>query len=215
MLSICQILNDSPDQHNNLKICKDYCTLLRISSNSNDLLFDSERITQIKECSDFTQLFGIVSLHMSWDEHPILTHIVDECRSIKGQQEIEKFENKLALLQGLQLVASDSSAETSSKEFARFYIIVNRPYKQVTMEDYKEIKAYIFSHLNVYAYVAVGFIRLLCHSLHIEWLITIQAVSHMTKVARKNQDFFIKNGYVFIQIANEVVISEKVSTCLF
>ena len=213
LLKVSCILNDSPDCQDNLKTCKKYCSLLSISSSSNDKksLFSAEKILEIKECSDFTELFEIVGKHMSWDEHSILTNIVSECNSVEGNQEIEKFEKKLALIQGLQIMSNKPSVETSSEEFARFCVIINKPYKNVTWEDYKKIKAYIFSNLNVYAHVSVGFIRLLCHSLCMEWLITVRAVTHMIQSAHQNKDFFIKENFIYLQIGNEVVIGDKVS----
>ena len=213
LLKVSRILNKSPDSHNNLKECKDYCSLLSISNNSDDKksLFSAEKKLEIKECSDFTELFEIVGKHMSWDEHSILINIVSECKSDEGKQEIEKFEKKLALFQGLQIISVKSSKKASSKEFATFCVIINKPYKDVTLEDYKKIKAYIFNNLNVYAHVSVGFIRLLCHSLHIEWLVTVHAVPHMIQSAHQNKDFFIKEKFIYLQIGSKVVIGDKVS----
>ena len=57
---------------------------------------------------------------MSWDEHSILTQIVDQCDSVEGQQEIEKFEEKLALYQGLEVILS-ASQENMSKDFVNCY----------------------------------------------------------------------------------------------
>ena len=211
LLKVCQILNKCPNQSNNLETCKDYCLLwLRISDSSNESLFSAEKTAKIKECSNFTQLFEIVSLHMSWDEHSILTQIVDHCNSVEGKKEIENFEKKLALYQGLQIL-STTSQQSLLEDFARFCIIINKPYKSITIEEYRKVKAYIFSNLNTRAYVTVGFIRMLYHSLHIEWIVTTQAVPHMIKNAHQNKNVFIKQSFVFMQIGNEVVINNEVS----
>ena len=209
LLNVCRILDNSPNQQDNLKLCKDYCSLLRVSDSSNDLLFIAENITKIKECSDFKQLFEIVSLHMRWDEHCILTQIVNQCKSDKGQKEIEKFEKKVALYQALQIISSISK-HNLSEEFAKFCVIIDKPYENVTVEEYEKVKAYIFSNLNTYTYVAVGYIKMLYHSLHIEWLVTVQAVPHMIKAAHQNINIFIKGNFVFMQIGSEVVINDEV-----
>ena len=162
LLNVTHILDNSPNQQHNLKVCKDYCTLLRCRDSSNESLFSAETTANIKESSDFRQLFDILIFFMSWDEHSILTHIVDICDSVEGQQEIERFEKKLALFQALQIM-SDTSKQSLSYNFAKFCEIINKPYKKITIEKYKEVKAYIFSNLNVRAYVTVGFIRKLYH----------------------------------------------------
>ena len=210
LINVRDILSNAPNNQVNLEACKDYCALLSINDGSNESLFSAENISKIKECSDFKQLFEIVRRHMSWNEHSILMQIVDQCNSVEGQQEIEKFEKKLALYQGLQIISS-TSQPSLSEDFARFCIIINKPYKSVTIEEYTKIKAYIFSNLKIHAYVTVGFIRMLYHSLHVEWIVTTQAVPHMIKNAHQNKDVFIQENFVFMQIGIEVVIDNEVS----
>ena len=212
LLNVHHILSKSPNEKENLEICKEYCILLRISDSSSQPLFNAEKIAKIKECCNFKQLFEIISIHMSWDEHSILTQIVNHCKSVEGQQEIEIFEKKLALCQGLQIISRTMSKKT--EDFVKFCIIINKPYKNVTIDEYKKIKAYICSNLDVYAYVTVGFIRMLYHSLHIEWLVTVQAVPHMIKSAYQNRSIFMKQNFVFMQIGIEVVIYDEVSNYL-
>lgn len=206
LVNVCHILSNSPDCQDKLEICKDYCSLLKVSkSHSNNLLFKGE----IKGCSNFKQLFETISLHMSWDEHSMLTEIVNKCKSVEGQQEIEKFKKKLALFQGIQII-SCTSKQNLPKDFAKFIVIINKTYKNVTIEEYTDIKMYIFSKLDTCAYMTVGFMRLLYHPLHIEWLVSVQAVPHMIKNAHQNKDIFIKENFVFMQIGVEVVIEDKV-----
>ena len=215
LLNVRNILSKSPNHQENLEACKEYCALFRIADSSNKFLFSAEDISKIKECNNFITLFKIVSLYMSWDEHSILSQIVDQCNSIEGQQEIEKFEKKLALYQGLQIISSISQ-QNVSEDFAQFCIIINKPYKSVTIEEYTKVKTFIFSHLKTHAYVTVGFIRMLYHSLHIEWVVTVQAVPHMIRNAYENKDGFIKRNVVFMQIGVEVVIENEVSfLCIY
>ena len=209
LVNVRHILSDSPNQQDNLETCKEFCALLTVSNSSTDSQFKAENITRIKECSNFKQLFEIVSLYMSWDEHSILTQIVSKCKSVKGQEEIEKFEKKLALYQALQIISSTSN-QSLPAEFLKFCIIINKPYESVTIEEYMNIKAYIFSNLNVYPHVACGYIRMLYHSLHIEWLVTVQAVPHMIRSAHESKEIFIKRNFVYMQIGSEVVINDEV-----
>ena len=190
-------------------ICKEYCTLLRISNNSNEPLYSDEDVAKIKKSQTFKQLFDIISMHMSWDEHSILTEIVDHCESMEGLQEIEIFEKKLTLCQGQQILSS-TLAEKVSRDFAKFCVVINKPYKSITIEEYKNVKEYIFGNLNTNAYVTIGSFRILFHSLHIEWFVTVQAVHHMIINAYQNKDIFIKEDFVFMKIGTEVLIDTEV-----
>ena len=210
LMSVCHILSSSPNQQDNLEKCKDYCLLnFKVSDSSSESLFSPDKTTKIKECSNFKQLFEIISEHTSWDEHSILTHIAIQCESGEGQEEIKKFDKKLALFEGLQMISS-TSKQNIPKDFVKFCVIINKPYRDVTIKEYNEVKSYIFSNLETSTNVTVGFITLLYHSLHIEWLVTVQAVPHMIRSAHQSKDIFIKQNYIFMQIGIEVVIEDKV-----
>ena len=214
LLSIGHILSNSPNQQDDLKTCKDFCLLLRVSEGSSELLFSAKNIAEIKECKNFKELLGIISQYISWDEHSILTHIVNECKSDEGKQEIEKFDKKMALYQGLQIISSTSN-QTLSEDFVKFCIVIDQPYKNVTPEEYEKVKAYISANLNINAYATARFIRMFYHSLHIEWLVTIQAVPHMIKAAKQSKNEFLKEKFVFMKIGGEIVIDDEVSIPVF
>ena len=44
---------------------------------------------------------------MNWEEHFALTKIAEICGSVKAKNQIKRFEKKLALIEGLQLVYCD------------------------------------------------------------------------------------------------------------
>ena len=77
LLSIGHILSNSPNQQDDLKTCKDFCLLLRVTEGSNESLFSAKNIAEIKECKNFKELLGIISQYISWDEYSILTYIVN------------------------------------------------------------------------------------------------------------------------------------------
>ena len=214
LLSIGHILSNSPNQQDDLTTCIDFCVLLRVSEGSNELLFSAKNIAEIKECKNFKELLEIISQYISWDEHSILTQIVSWCKSDEGKQEIEKFDKKMALYQGLQII-SNTSNQTLSEDFVKFCIVIDKPFKNITTEDYKKVKAYIQANLNINAYTTARFIRMLYHSLQIEWLVTIQAVPHMIKAANLSKNKFIKEKFVFMKIGSEIVIDDNVSIPVF
>ena len=211
LLSISHILSNSSNQQDNLKKCKDFCLFLKVNEGSSGSLFSAKKIAEIKECKNFIELLGIISQYMSWDEHSILTQIVDECNSDEGKQEIEKFDKKMALYEGLQIISSTSN-QTLSEDFVKLCIVIDKPFKNITPKEYKKVKAYIRANLNIKAYTTARFIRMLYHSLHIEWLVTIQAVPHMIRTANQSKNEFLKEKFVFMKIGSEIVIDHKVCT---
>ena len=160
LLNVCQILSNCPDQQVNLGKCKEFGALLCVTPISDHSLFKNTKIENINNCENFKQLFEILRLHMSWDEHSILTQLVSNCNSVEGQQEITKFEKRVAMFQGLQMM-SDMPEYNMSEEFARFCVIINKPYKDITIEEYEDVKSHICSTHNFNHFATVGFMRIL------------------------------------------------------
>jgi len=204
IIAIRRILSQSPDWEDNLKTCKELCIYLKASDNANIPLFSTAKISEINNCRDFKQLFEIVNQHLSWDEYSILTIIINECNSDEAEEEFKKYQRKMAVSKALEII---SSAESDPPQgFQRFCVIIDKPYKKLTIEKYEEIKTFIFYNLDVNRYVTNKYIRVLFESLHLEWHVTMQAIPHMIKMARERQNFFI-NDFVFMQIGKEVIIN--------
>ena len=178
---------------------------MKASDSSNVPLFSQERRTEINKCRDFRQLFEIMNHHLSWDEHSILSQIIDECGSDEAEEEFDKYKKKMAVFKALEII---SSAESSPPPgFEKFCVIIDKPYIKLTVEKYEEIKKFIFENLDTHRYVANEYIRVLYDSLHLEWHVTTQAVPHMIIMAHKQQAFFKENFYVFMQIGKIVIIN--------
>ena len=207
-MTICRILGQSPDWKSKLMACKEFCTYLKTSDNANAPLFSEERLTEIKNSEDFNRFFEIVNQHLSWDEDFILTEIIDECDSDEAKQEFKKYKRKMGISKALEII---SSAESSLPQgFEKFCVIIDKPYKKLTVEEYEEIKTFIFTNLDTHRYVTNKYIRVLYDSLHIEWEVTTQATPHMCKMAYDQQAVFTKNLYIFLQIGKQVIINKRI-----
>ena len=205
LVRIRRILSQSPNQKNNLEACKELCCYLKISGNAIIPLFSTEKKSEIDNCRNFKELFDIVSQHLSWMEHSPLDEIIDECDSNDAVKEFNQYKKKLGACQALEII---SSAESDPpKGFERACVVINQPYKRLTVEDYERIKSFIFANLDVYRYVTTGYIRVLFDSLHLGWHVTMQAIPHMIKMAHKQQSLFTKKCYVFMQIGKEIIIN--------
>ena len=206
LVRIRRILSRSPNQENNLEACKELCCYLKVSGNGNIPLFSTEKKKEIRNCKNFEELFDIASQHLSWMEHSPLDEIIDECDSSDAVKEFNQYKKKMGACQALGII---SSADSDPPEgFERVCVVINQPYKQLTIEDYDRIKSFIFTNLNVHRYVTTGYIRVLFDSLHLEWHVTTQAIPHMINMANKQRALFIRRSYVFMQIGKQIIINK-------
>ena len=204
LMRICRILSQSPNKQYNLKACKQYCRLLKVSDNSGVSLCSAEKKSEIDHCCNFEQLFDIMNQHLSWNEHSILSEIIDECDSVEAEQEFSLYKRKMALSKALEIISSTESDPPQG--FEKFCVIISKPYKKLTIDKYEEVKAFIFDNLKVRRYVTTGYIRVLFDSLHLEWHVAIQAIPDMIKMAYEQQTLFTEKFYVFMKIGKEIII---------
>ena len=191
LMRIRRILSKSSDWEENLEECKEFCCYLKASGDTNIPLFSTEKKSTLDNCRDFREFFNIISQHISWDEHSILSEIIRVSDSEEAEQELNQYRRKLAISKALEIISSTEN--NLPPGFKRFIVVINKSYQKLTIDEYEEIKKFIFDHLDVYPYVATGYIRVLFDSLHLEWHVTSQATSHMIKMARQRQAVFTKN----------------------
>ena len=180
--------------------------MLKASDNAKVPLFDNDNIEKIRKCKNFEQLFDIINHHLSWDEYFILNHIIDLCKSEEAKEEFTRYKRKTAVSQGLHIISSTTAKRGPPPGFEKFCVILDEPYRNLSIEQYEEIKAFIFKNLDVHRYITTGYIRVLFGSVGLEWHVTTQAVPHMIEMAYRKRALFIENFYVFMQIGEEVII---------
>ena len=209
LMRICSILSESPNEKDNLKACKRFCCLLKVSDSTKELLFSAQEKSEINGCKNFEELFDIVNRCISWDEHSVLREIIDVCESVEATEEFYQYMKKMALAKGLEIISSAESDPPPG--FEKFYVIINESYKKLTYNQYEEVKKFIFENLNVSRYVTTGYIRVLFGSLHLEWHVTKQASPYMKEMANKQRKVFEKRSYVFMQIGKEIIFDFRTS----
>ena len=153
-------------------------------------------------------------MKLNWeDDHSrLLIHvIVKKCKSAKAKKEIKKFEERLRFIEGLQIIC-DKSQYDDTMEFEKFYVVINKPYNIITLKEYKEIKAYIVKILGSIPSVFRRLNKLVYSSLHIEWLIIVEAVPYMIEMAKQKKDVFLSEKFVFMQIGTEIIFDV---VCIF
>ena len=205
LMTIRRILSESPKKENNLEACKELCIYLKASDSVHALLFSAEKRVEVNNCSNFKQLFEILNQHLSWDELSILTQIIDECGSDEAEQEFKKYKRKMAVSKALEIISSIESNPPPG--FEKFCVIIDKSYKKLTIEEYEEIKKFVFENLDTHRYVTNEYIRVLFASLHLEWHVTILATPHMIKMIYERKEFFKKSHFVFMQVGEKVIVN--------
>ena len=194
-----------------LEECKELCSNLTISGNSDVLLFNDEYLTKINECTSFQQLFTILRKHWNWKEYSILKGIIAECGSEEARDELQKFEKLMSSYCGMKLISDKYSPDELPVNYVKLCITVDKPYKSLTLQDFDELRTFIFKHLDVQKYVALPFIKFLFSSLHLEWYIPIQAVSHIIKMVHHNRTVLTEYCIAVIKIEHKTIFDIKSS----
>ena len=194
-----------------LEACKRYCLYLTISDNSNTLLFKDEQSKKIKICTSFRELFELLRRHWSWEDYYILKHIISEAESKEAKDELEKYEKMISSYFGLQLIADSFSPDELPDEYVKMTIIVDKPYKELTLQNFIELKNFIFEQMDVKPYIAHPFIKFLFSSLHLEWYVLQQAVPHMIEMSCKNIETLKKFSIIYIKIGEKILLDSDIT----
>ena len=96
------ILDESSNRINNLEKCKRICCLLKVSDNTDTLQKIMKKSIKLNFCS----VFDTINQHLNWNEHFILTEIIDECDSDEAEKQFQKYKNKMAVSTALQIISS-------------------------------------------------------------------------------------------------------------
>ena len=192
-----------------LEQSKQLCSNLTISNNSDELLFSDEQLHNINTCTKFSELFRILRKHWSWKDYSILTHIISNTGLEEARDEAELFKKTMASYQGMKIISENISPNSIPQDYIRLSIIIDKPYRELSLQNFTELQEFIFSNLDVKQYIALPFIRFLFCSLHLEWYVLKKAAAHMIKMAKLNEEVFVRNSVVFIQVDQFVVLDSK------
>ena len=196
----------------NLKAIKSICGYLPISNNSPDkLMFTAEQLEEIDACSKIGEMFRKLRFHLRWDDHLILTAIIDRLDSEECEELLGKFESKIDCQMKLEQIFEQCKKQKQEipKGFDKMVAIVNKKYSRITKEEYDQLKCFIAEHCGVESYVLSPFLNMSPSSLLLEWLVPSTAITHMVETATKNRHIFIKQSFVFLQISTTVVLDIK------
>ena len=195
----------------NLNAIKSICGYLPISNNSDTLMFTAEQLEEIDACNKIREIFRKLRFHLRWDDHLILTAIIERLESEECEELLGKFESKIDCQMRLEQIFEECKKhkEEIPKGFNKMVAIVNKKYSRITKEEYDQLKRFITEHCGVESYVLSPFLNMSSSSLLLKWLVPSTAITHMVETATKNKNIFIKESFVFLQIATTVVLNIK------
>ena len=144
-----------------LEQSKELCSNLTIGDHSDLLLWNDEQLKKIKACSTFRELFKILRKHWSWKEYSILTHIISISGLEEANNEVKLFEKAMASYLGMKIISENISSDNISHDYIRLSIIIDKPYRELSLHNFTELHDFIFSNLDVRRYIALPFIKFL------------------------------------------------------
>ena len=202
VVTIRRMLERCPDK---LELCKEICSNLTIGE-CDILLFNDEQLNQISKCTSFQQLFNILRKHWNWKEYSLLKAIITQCESEEAEAELDKFEKLMGTCCAMKVISDKYSPNELPENYVKLCVTISKPYKYLTLQDFCELRTFIFAHLNVNEYIALPFIKYLFSSLHLEWYVPVQAVSHITNMVDQNKKVLILNSVVMIEIGDKSIL---------
>ena len=200
----CLLDNKCSDK---LEKCKQFCCALKVSDESSKLLFDDKQLMEINQCGTFHQLFSSqLHLHLNWEEYYILESIIALTELKEAEDELDKYKKYMASKMGMRIISDTFSLDDLPQNSIKLLIIVDKPYTKLTVEEYVELKEFIFATLKIKRYITFPYIRFFFESLHVEWYIPVQATGYLIKMATNlNESLFHKHSVVFIKVGDEVL----------
>jgi len=192
-----------------LEACKEFCSSLKISDNSTQLLFNDEQLKIINDCKTFKELFFSTHLrqHWGWSEYTLLERIIHLSGSQYAEDELKKYNEFMACNIGMNIVSERYSIQNLPANCVKLHLVLNKTYTKFTAEDYKEVKEFIHKTLDIKEYITYPFIIFLFGSLHLEIYAPKQATEYMIKMAKMKEKVLKENRFIFVQVAGEVVMN--------
>ena len=148
---------------------------------------------------------------MRWDDHLILTAILDRLDSEESEEILGKFQSKIDCQMKLEQIFEECKKHKQEVPtgYTKMVAIINKKYSRITKEEYDQLKCFIAKHCGVESYVLSPFLNMLPSSLLLEWLVPSTAITHMVETATNNKNIFINKYFVFLQIATTVILDRE------
>jgi len=190
---------------NKLESCKQACCNLTISDNSDVLFFGTKKLTEIKCCDSFQQLFDTLQQHYSWKEFSLLKIIIEKSDSVEAMIALKQFEQSMCSVCSLKLISDNLPPRDMLPHYVKLHVKIDTASKELTLEIFQKLRDFIFQYLDIKPFVALPFIKFYFGSLHLEWYVPQHAVPYITEGANDADEILAKHSVAFIQLSDKVI----------
>jgi len=203
------------DEVQNLEAIKSVCGFVPISTNPDIPMFSEEQLKEIQACEGIRDIFLKLRTHWRWDDHLLLTAILDRLDLEDCEELLGRYQSKIDCQMRLEEISIECKQQQQNipKGFSKMVAIVIKKYSRITKEEYDQLKHFIAEHCGVEAYALSPFLNMSPSSLLLEWFIPSTAIAHMVEVATKNKTIFIEQSFTFLQIAEAVIFDQRIQVC--
>ena len=108
------------NQVENLNAIKSVCGYLPFAVDSDKPMFTMEQLKEIDACSNVRDVFRQLRLHLRWDDHLILTAILDRLGHKECEELLHKFESKIYCQMKLQEIYEENKLMLYHPKTRRF-----------------------------------------------------------------------------------------------
>jgi len=170
------------------------------------LIFDNDKLKEIKECSSFEELITSLRQHINWKEFSILNNIISKSGSAEAKAELEKFRQVMSSHMGMKVISQKFAPSDLPHNYFKMTFIIDKAYDDFTLGDFCNIREFICDHIDIYQYATWPYIKYLFGSIHLEWFVPVQAAAHIIKMVHQNETKLIENLVVYVQVGDKVAL---------
>lgn len=211
---LMKIINElRKNEIENLEIIKDLCPYLTPRDDPTVLLFSAEQLQGISECSNLKTMFqNNLRGCWRWDDFSLLKKLVHLINSTVCKELLQQYEQALDCAMKLQAIYEHCRQENNElpEGYTKMVVIIkDKNFLDITLEEYQILKEFTAQHCQIPSYFLSPFIQASESSLLLEWSVPLTAVSYMVKKATNNSDFFVKEGFVYLEISSSVIFDNR------
>jgi len=165
-------------------------------------MFTDEQLNKIDACSSIREILRQLQYFLRWDDHLILTAILDRLDSKECEELLGKYDMKINCQMKLEQTYEDwrKRQQEMPTGFLNMVAVVRKKYSEITKEEYDKIKHFISEQCGIESYVMSPFVKMSSSSVLLEWMIPPIAVIPMVEMAYKNRNIFISTYFTFLRI---------------
>ena len=197
-----------------LEACKNFCLHLTISGSSNVLLFGNEQMGKINQCASFGELFAALRGKWNCMEYSTLRSFIKISGSKEAEEELTKYERFMCSYHGMKCVSEKHLSNIEPEDYENYFkleVVIDEQYDNLTQQRFIELRSFVFKYIGIKERIALPYFKYFFKSLHLEWYIPVQAISHVIKMVHLNKKVLIEKSIVLIKVGDKCILDVRSS----